>query len=65
MAYNRDDFLELDRLYRAAQRRHRGIVIVSPRRFPQGQPSIGVLIAALEAFVVADPPNAGFVHWPQ
>jgi Domain of unknown function (DUF5615) len=65
VTYNRDDFLALDRRYRAAGREHHGIVVLNPRRFPQGEPSIGPSITALDAFVSAREPYPGFVHWLQ
>ena len=52
VTYNRDDFLELDRVYRGQDRSHSGIVILNPRRFPQGPASIGPLVTSLER---ADP----------
>jgi Domain of unknown function (DUF5615) len=48
VAYNRDDFLELDRRYRGRGRSHAGIVVLNPRRFPQGPRSIGPLVKSLE-----------------
>jgi hypothetical protein len=65
VTYNRDDFLALDRLYRAAGREHHGIVVLNPRRFPQGERSIGPLVDALDAFVGSGAPYAGFIHWLQ
>jgi Domain of unknown function (DUF5615) len=65
VTYNRDDFLVLDREYRSQGREHHGIVILNPRRFPQGAASIGALIAALAAFVAAGTPYPSFIHWLQ
>ncbi len=63
VTYNRDDVLSLDRRYRSQGRDHHGIVIISPRRFPQGVGGTGSLIASLEALLTAGPPYATFVHW--
>lgn len=63
VTYNREDFLALDRRYRDAGREHTGIVILHPRRFPQGAGSLGALVESLEALIVAGPPYPGFVHW--
>jgi Domain of unknown function (DUF5615) len=65
VTYNRDDFLELDRLYRGENRSHSGIVILNPRRFPQGPASIGPLIASLERLIDAGAPYESFIHWLQ
>ena len=65
VTYNRDDFLELDRLYRGENRSHSGIVILNPRRFPQGPASIGPLIASLERLINAGAPYESFIHWLQ
>ena len=62
---NRDDFLALDREYLSRRRGHHGIVILHPRRFPQGPAGEAPLIASLAAFLVIGPPHAGFVHWLQ
>lgn len=61
--YNRDDFLALDRLYRSEGRNHHGIILVNPRRFLQRKDRVGHLIAALGAFIEAESPYPGFVHW--
>jgi predicted nuclease of predicted toxin-antitoxin system len=63
VTYNREDFLALDRRYRAAGREHSGIVILHPRRFPQSVRSLNALVESLEALIVAGPPYPGFVHW--
>lgn len=63
--YNRDDFLELDRRYRSENRRHCGIVILNPRRFPQGPVSIGPLVTSLGRLVAAGPPYESFIQWLQ
>ncbi len=65
VTYNRDDFLTLDRRFRAEGRNHHGIVILSHRRFPQGEATTGALVASLEAFVHHRPPYPSFVHWLQ
>ncbi|MGH2888523.1 MAG: DUF5615 family PIN-like protein [Solirubrobacteraceae bacterium] len=65
VTYNRDDFLELDRLYRGENRPHGGIVILNPRRFLQGPASIGPLVTALERLIDAGAPYEGFIHWLQ
>lgn len=65
VTYNRDDFLALDRQCRDAGRDHHGIVILNPRRFAQGNQTIGTLVGSLDAFLSADPPYASFVHWLQ
>lgn len=63
VTYNRDDFLELDRRYRSENRRHHGIVILNPRRFPQGPISIGPLVASLDRLIAAGPPYESFIDW--
>jgi hypothetical protein len=65
VTYNRDDFLELDRRYRSQNRRHGGIVILNPSRFPQGPASIGPLVASLDQLIAAGPPYDSFIHWLQ
>ncbi len=65
VTYNRDDFLELDRLYRGENRPHRGIVILNPRRFPQGPASIGPLVTSLERLIDAGAMYESFLHWLQ
>jgi hypothetical protein len=65
VTYNRDDFLELDRRYRGENRRHRGIVILNPRRFPQGPASIGALVGSLDQLIAAGPSYESFIHWLQ
>lgn len=65
VTYNRDDFLALDREYASRQREHHGIVILHPRRFPQGEQSIGSLLASLSSFAEAPPPYPSFIHWLQ
>jgi Domain of unknown function (DUF5615) len=59
--YNVDDFLDLDREFRAADRGHAGIVLVSSRRFPRK--SVGPLARALGDFLAGDAPYPSFVHW--
>lgn len=65
VTYNRDDFLALDRQYRSHGRDHHGIVILHPRRFPQGKGSIGPLIGSLKDLIAAGKPYPSFVHWLQ
>jgi hypothetical protein len=65
VTYNRDDFLELDRLHRGEHRPHCGIVIVNPRRFPQGSASIGPLVISLGELIDAGAPYESFIHWLQ
>jgi predicted nuclease of predicted toxin-antitoxin system len=65
VTYNRDDFLELDRLYRGENRPHCGIVILNPRRFPHGPVSIGPLVTSLERLMDAGAPYESFIHWLQ
>jgi hypothetical protein len=63
--YNRDDFLELDRRYRSENRRHWGIIILNPKRFPQGAASIGPLVISLEQLLTTGPPYESFIDWLQ
>jgi len=63
VTYNRDDYLELDRRCRSAGREHPGVVILNPRRFPQGTAIIGTLVTALDRLVQAGSPYPGFVLW--
>lgn len=65
VAYNRDDFLALDRQFRHRELEHHGIVILNPRRFPQGAASTRALIASIEAPLAGGPTYPGFVHWLQ
>lgn len=65
VTYNRDDFLEIDRRLRSQGRIHSGIVILNPRRFPQGVSSIGALVTSLDELIAAGPPYDGFIHWLQ
>jgi hypothetical protein len=65
VTYNRDDFLELDRRYRGRDRSHNGIVILNPRRFPQGPGSIGPLVKSLEELILGGSPYESFIHWLQ
>jgi hypothetical protein len=65
VTYNRDDFLALDRDYRDRGSEHNGIVILNPRRFPQGDASAGALVTGLAAFVSSGPPYPSFIHWLQ
>ena len=65
VTYNRNDFLELDRLYRGQNRPHCGIVILNPRRFPQGPASVGRLVASLERLIDAGTLYESFIHWLQ
>lgn len=63
VTYNRDDFLALDRLYRSTGRIHGGIIILNPRRFPQGAAAVGSLIASLAKTVDDGVPYPSFVSW--
>jgi hypothetical protein len=65
VTYNRDDFLELDRRFRSQGRDHRGIVVLNPRRFPQGSASIGPLVKSLDALITDGPRYESFIHWLQ
>lgn len=65
VTYNREDYLALDREYQSREHPHHGIVILHPRRFPQGDASMGKLIAALSSFVEAGEPYPSFIHWLQ
>ena len=65
VTYNRDDFLELDRRYRSESRRHHGIVILNPRRFPHGPAWIGPLVTSLDRLIASGPPYESFIHWLQ
>jgi hypothetical protein len=65
VTYNRDDFLELDRRFRSQGRSHRGLVILNPRRFPQGPASIGPLVKSLDELIIDGPPYESFIHWLQ
>jgi hypothetical protein len=65
VTYNRDDFLELDRRIRSQGRSHNGIVVLNPRRFPQGTASIGPLVTSLGRLIAAGPPYESFIHWLQ
>lgn len=63
VTYNRDDFLELDRRFRSEGRDHSGIVILNPRRFPQGTASIGPLVRSLDELITHGHPYESFIHW--
>jgi hypothetical protein len=65
VTYNRDDFLELDRRHRGRDRRHSGIVILNPRRFPQGPGSIGPLVKSLGGLIDSGAPYDSFIYWLQ
>jgi hypothetical protein len=65
VTYNRDDFLELDRRFRSQGRNHSGIVILNPRRFPQGPASIDPLVKSLEEPITDGSPYESFIHWLQ
>jgi Domain of unknown function (DUF5615) len=65
VTYNREDFLALDRAYRDQGRNHHGLVILHPRRFPQGAATTGALVASLATFASTGPPYPGFIHWLQ
>jgi Domain of unknown function (DUF5615) len=65
VTYNRDDYLALDRRFRSQDRRHEGIVILNPSRFPQGSGSIGPLVRSLDELIRAGAPYESFIHWLQ
>jgi hypothetical protein len=65
VTYDREDFLAIDRQYRGEGRDHHGLVILNPRRFPEGKRTIGPLIASLEQLINAGDPYPSFVHWLQ
>ena len=65
VTYNRDDFLELDRRFRSQGRNHSGVVILNPRRSPQGPASIGPLVKSLDDLITDGPPYESFIHWLQ
>jgi predicted nuclease of predicted toxin-antitoxin system len=65
VTYNREDFLALDLQCRSRGSEHHGIVILHPRRFPQGHGSTGALRAALATLLTAGPPYPSFIHWLQ
>jgi len=65
VTYNRDDFLELDRRFRSRARHHHGIVILNPKRFPQGMASSGSIVASLDRLIAIGSPYGSFVHWLQ
>jgi predicted nuclease of predicted toxin-antitoxin system len=65
VTYNRDDFLELDRRFHGHGRKHSGIVILNPRRFPQGPPSIGPLVKSLDELITDGRPYESVIHWLQ
>ncbi len=55
------DFVALHRARFVAGRRHFGLIFTSPRRFPRTTPSIGRLVAALDAFLSAHPSEEALV----
>ncbi|HEX3391443.1 MAG TPA: DUF5615 family PIN-like protein [Solirubrobacteraceae bacterium] len=61
VTYNVDDFLDLDREFRAADRAHAGVILVSSRRFPRK--SVGPLARALGDFLAGNVPYPSFIHW--
>ncbi len=63
VSYNRDDFLELDRRWRSQGQTHDGVVILNPKRFPQGAASVGPLVTALDRLLADGSPYDSFVHW--
>jgi hypothetical protein len=65
VTYNREDFFALDRQYRDEGRDHHDVVIVHPRRFPQGAVTLAHLITAIALFHGAPPAYPAFVHWLQ
>lgn len=65
VTYNRDDFLELDRRRRSQGQTHAGVVILNPRRFPQGATSVGALSMSLDRLLAGGAPYESFIHWLQ
>lgn len=62
---NRNDFLVLDGRWRSQGKTHSGLVIINPRRLPQGPSSFGAIVESLARFLAAGAPYEGFVHWLQ
>lgn len=65
VTYNRDDFLELDRRVRSQGQTHDGVVILNPKRFPQGTASVGALVTSLDTLLADGSPYETFIHWLQ
>ena len=65
VTYTRDNFLDLDRRFRSQDRGRNGIVILNPRRFPQGTAAIGPLVTSLDRLIAAGPRYESFIHWLQ
>ena len=65
VTYNREDFLALDREYSSRRREHHGIVILHPRRFPQGEQSVGAIVRSLSSLIAAGVPYTSFIRWLQ
>jgi hypothetical protein len=63
VTYNRDDFLKLDRELRSQGLDHNGIVILNPKRFPQGAVSLGPLVTSLDELIADGPPYESFIYW--
>ncbi|MGH3433042.1 MAG: DUF5615 family PIN-like protein [Thermocrispum sp.] len=62
VTYNHSDFLPVAAEHQPSGRSHHGLVLVSPKRFPQGA-STGKLLNAIDRVVTAGPPYDGFIHW--
>jgi hypothetical protein len=65
VTYNRDDFLELDRRWRSQGQTHDGVVILNPKRFPQGTASVGAIVTSLDRLLADGAPYQCFIHWLQ
>jgi predicted nuclease of predicted toxin-antitoxin system len=65
VTYNGDDFLELDRRRRSQHQTHEGVVILNPKRFPQGAASVGALVTSLDRLLAGGSPYESFIHWLQ
>ena len=56
------DFSRLALQFRAEERDHQGIILVSPRRFSASATGIGALVRAVEAVLKTHPPDDDFVN---
>lgn len=66
VTYNRDDFLEIERLYVERGEEHHGLIVLNSHRFPQRQPStLGHLVKSLAAFASDHASGFTAVHWLQ
>lgn len=63
VTYNRVDFEPIIRRYAQAERRHHGLALVHPRRFPSSE--FGRLIAAIEGLLVGPELGMSFLVWLQ